>query len=174
MSGMNCPLQREETADLLLDYSARRLDTARAAMLERHMESCRECTKFRAEQTVVWDALDRWESMPVSMDFNRRLWRRIEAAAGSPWYRTLADALRRANWKPVFPLAAATLAIAGGFLLDHPGNRMPENGKDSSPVSVEGVSVTQADQLEQTLDDIQMLRQLDVANAPSGGDSKRM
>ncbi|MGA2713706.1 MAG: hypothetical protein ABSG41_11430 [Bryobacteraceae bacterium] len=164
---MDCPLQREETADLLLDYSARRLDAARAVLLERHMENCLECSKFRAEQAVVWDALDRWEPMPVSTDFNRRLWQRIDAAANAPWYRSLADSLRFANWKPVFPLAAAILAIAGGFLLDHPGKEVADPAE-----SVQGVSVTQADQLEQTLDDIQMLRQLDTANAPSGGSSK--
>ncbi len=170
---MNCPLQKEETADLLLDYSARRLDAATAAMLERHIESCPGCSEFRAEQAVVWDALDRWEPMPVSMDFNRRLWRRIDEAATAPWYRSLGDSLRLANWKPVFPMAAAILVIAGGFLLDHRGV-VERNRAAAPPAAVEGVSVTQADQLEQTLDDIQMLRLLDAANTPNGGSSKRM
>lgn len=164
---MDCPLRREETADLLLDYAARRLDAARAATLERHMENCAECRAFRMEQTVVWDALDAWEPMPVSMDFNRRLWQRIDRAGQAAWYRSLADSLRSVNWKPAFPLAAAILAIVGGFLLDHPGNRTA-----APPVPVPGVSVTQADQLEQTLDDIQMLRLLDSANAPNGNSKK--
>jgi anti-sigma factor RsiW len=159
---MDCPLKREETADLLLDYAARRLDAARAATLEHHMEDCAECRAFRMEQTAVWDALDAWEPMPVSIDFNRRLWQRIDRAGQAPWYRSLADSLRSVNWKPAFPLAAAILAIAGGFLLDHPGN------KAAAPAPVPGVSVTQADQLEQTLDDIQMLRLLDSTNAPNG------
>jgi len=167
---MSCPLQREETADLLLDYSARRLDVASVAMIERHMKSCLECSKFRAEQTVVWDALDQWEPMPVSMDFNRRLWQRVDAAANAPWYRSLADSLRFVNWKPAFPLAAAILAIAGGFLLDHPGNG--NRTAAAAAASVQGVSVTEADQLEQTLDDIQMLRQLDPVNVPGVGNSK--
>ena len=108
---MDCPLRREETADLLLDYAARRLDAARAATIERHMEDCAECRKFRMEQAVVWDALDVWEPMPVSMDFNRRLWQRIDAAEASPWYRGLMDSLRFANWKPAFSLAAAIAII---------------------------------------------------------------
>ena len=164
---MDCPLRREETADLLLDYAARRLDAARAGAIERHMDDCAECRKFRTEQTAVWDALDAWEPMPVSMDFNRRLWQRIDSAGQAPWYRSLADSLRLVNWKPVLPVAAAILAIAGGFLLDHPGNRV-----SAPPASVPGVSLTQADQLEQTLDDIQMLRLLDSANAPSGSSKK--
>jgi anti-sigma factor RsiW len=165
---MNCPLQREETADVLLDYSAGRLDAARTTMLETHMETCVECSRFRLEQTAVWDALDVWEPAPVSLDFNRRLWQRIDAAAQAPWYRKLADGWRFGNWKPVLPLTAAILVIAGGFLLDHQGNRTTTRGPD-----VPGVSVTEADQLEQTLDDIQMLHQLDSLTTPSGN-SKQM
>lgn len=164
---MICPLEREETRNLLLDYSAGRLDAARAALLDRHMENCAACQTFRLEQSAVWDALDAWEPMPVSIDFNRRLWQRIDAAANAPWHRALADSLRFASWKPVFPLAVAILVIAGGFLLDHP------NGGTVAPApAVQRVSFSEADQLEQTLDDIQLLRQLDSATA--SGDSKKM
>ena len=75
---MNCPLKRVETTDLLLEYSARRLDASRAAALGRHVEACAECSAFLAGQRAVWDALDEWEAPPVSMDFNRRLWQRID------------------------------------------------------------------------------------------------
>jgi len=159
---MNCPLRRVETTDLLLDYSARRLDAARAAALGRHVEVCAECGAFLAGQMAVWDALDEWTPPPVSMDFNRRLWQRIDRAAELPWYRSLIAALRAANWKPVFPMAAAVLVIAGGFLLDHRGERAV-----TPNAATPGVSIIEADQLEQTLDDIQLLRQLDSVT-PSG------
>ena len=159
---MKCPLQREETQDLLLEYSAGRLDAARAAMLEEHTENCAACSAFLVEQAAVWSALDVWEPMPASMDFNRRLWQRIDTAATAPWYRALVDSLRFGGWKPVFPLAAAILVIAGGFLLDHPGG----TPSVSSP-TVQGVSFSEAEQLEQTLDDIQLLRQLDSVATPS-------
>jgi hypothetical protein len=165
---MNCPLEREETADLLLEYSARRLDRARAANVERHAQNCGRCATFLEQQTEVWDALDAWEPAPVSMDFNRRLWQRIDAMSKASWFSSLADALRMANWKPVFPLAAAVLVIAGGFLLDHPGDKIAAPG-----VAVQGVSTIEADQLDQTLDDIQLLRQLDPVTAP-GGVAKQM
>jgi anti-sigma factor RsiW len=161
---MMCPLQTTET-DLLLDYSAGRLSAPDAAILERHMENCPACASFRSQQTAVWNALDLWEPETVSMDFNRRLWHRIEAAAEAPWYKNLADTLRFTNWKPVFPLTAAILVIAAGFLLDHPG-------ATTGPVS--GVSVKEADQVEQTLDDIQLLHQLDAEAQPGGGNSKSM
>ena len=171
---MICPLQREETADVLLDYSARRLDAARTLTLEQHMENCPDCALFRNEQAVVWDALDAWEPMPVSVDFNRRLWQRIDAAATACWYTRLADALRLANWKPAFPLAVAILLIAGGFLLDHPADKVAAPDVSTQGASIQDVSLTEADQLEQTLDDIQMLHQLDSVTAPAGGNSKRM
>jgi len=160
---MNCPLKRVETADLLVEYSARRLDASKAVALERHVEVCAECSAFLTGQMAVWDALDAWEPPPVSMDFNRRLWQRIDKAAELPWYRGLLGALGTANWKPVFTMAVAVLVIAGGFLLDHRGERAvtPDAGTP-------GVSIIEADQLEQTLDDIQLLRQLDSVTAPSG------
>jgi anti-sigma factor RsiW len=163
---MNCPLQKLETRDILLDYAAGRLDAVRATGLERHMAMCSRCAAFRMEQTAVWDALDAWHPAPVSMDFNRRLWHRIDAA-NVPWYRALGDSLRYSSWKPAIPLAAAVVVIATGFLLDHPGAKV-------SPVPGVSVSMTEADQVEQTLDDIQLLHQLDVATAPTGTASKRM
>ncbi len=163
---MNCPLQKPETADILLDYAAGRLDTVRASGLERHMAMCSRCAAFGTEQTAVWDALDSWHPAPVSMDFNRRLWHRIDAA-NVPWYRALAGWLRHASWKPAIPLAAAVVVVATGFLLDHPDTKV-------SPAPGVSVSVTEADQVEQTLEDIQLLHQLDLATAPNGATSKRM
>jgi anti-sigma factor RsiW len=163
---MNCPLQKPETADILLDYAAGRLDAVRVMGLERHMAICSRCAAFRMEQAAVWDALDAWHPAPVSVDFNRRLWHRIDAA-NVPWYGALAGLLRYSSWKPAIPLAAAIVVIATGFLLDHPGAKV-------SPIPGVSVSVTEADQVEQTLDDIQLLNQLDVATAANGAASKRM
>ncbi len=167
---MNCPLRSEETTDVLLDYAAGRLDTARAAMLEQHLESCSGCAAFRMEQSALWDALSQWEPEPVSIAFNRTLWQKIGAAAAAPWHRRFADAIRFGAWKPAFPLLAAVMLIAVGFVYDHPGS-----GNSSSSQSVSatlpGVSISDADQVEKTLDDIQLLRQFD---AVSSGTSKRM
>ena len=102
---MNCPLL--EQTDLLLDYTAGRLDSATAALFERHMENCTHCAAFRTEQAVLWNALDAWEPEPVSLSFNRTLWQRIDAIAAEPWYRRLIDGFRFGAWKPALPLAAA-------------------------------------------------------------------
>ena len=160
---MNCPLLSDQTADVLLDYSAGRLEPSRVVTLETHMQSCDHCVTFRREQADLWAALDTWEPEPVSVSFNRTLWHKIDlAAAGShskkPWYRNLADAVRSGAWKPAFPLGAAALVIAAGFLFDHPTR--PTNAGEPAAVILE------ADQVENTLEELQLLRQFDAASKP--------
>lgn len=162
---MICPLESEQM-DLLLDDASGRLarrglDEATMTALASHMETCPACMAFRRDQKAVWEALDLWQPEPVSAEFNRQLWQRIDAVAAAPWYKALADSLRF-GCKPLVPLAAAVLMIIGGFLLDHP--------KATAPSPAGGVSIIEADQVEQTLDDIQLLRQLDTVPAP--GNSK--
>jgi hypothetical protein len=154
---MNCPLHSEESAGILLDYTARRLDEVGTAMLERHMASCAQCAVFRDQQAAVWNALDAWEATPVSTDFNRTLWARIDAAEAAPWYVRLGHLLQLGSWKPVAPLAVAALVIATGFLMDHPSG----GSHTTIPGQTAAVSVAEADQVEQTLDDIQLLYQFE-------------
>jgi hypothetical protein len=54
---MNCPLQVPEDAQVLLDYGARKLDAARTATLEHHLEICPSCREFVAGQLALWEAL---------------------------------------------------------------------------------------------------------------------
>ena len=158
---MNCPIRSEETADILLAYTARRLDPAKTALLEEHMNGCSQCAEFRAGQELVWQALDAWEAPVVTPDFNRRLYQRIEADAASPWYKRLFNT-PLSMWKPAIPLAAACLLVVAGFVLDHP---VSTPAPSTSPVH--RVTVPEAEQVESALDDLQLLRQLD-SSATSG------
>jgi len=165
---MDCPLKSETTLDVLLDHSAGKLDRVSAARLEQHKLVCAECSAFLAGQTDLWQTLDAWEPAPIAADFNRRLWQRIDTEAAAPWYRKLADALRMGVWKPALPLTAAVLLVTAGFMLDH-----PSAGPASSVTQTAGASIIDADQVEKTLDDIQLLRQLD-ASAGEANSSKTM
>ncbi|HVW86936.1 MAG TPA: hypothetical protein VHB50_19755 [Bryobacteraceae bacterium] len=166
---MKCPLKSDATLDLLLDYSAGRLDRARSAMLESHMAACEECAAFRVEQGVLWEALDAWQPAPASADFNRRLWSRIEMASRGPWYRWLADFSPARVWMRACAVAAIALLLVAGLMLEHSGRLAPHRN-----MRVNGVSITEADQLERTLDDIQLLRQVDAPAAAESGDSRTM
>jgi anti-sigma factor RsiW len=145
----HCP-----TEDVLLDYVAGALAGAQLAEFERHSRECSRCDALVASQAVVWRSLDEWKPEPVSAGFNRELWRRIDADAAAPsWWAGLHF------WKQVAPLAVVLALVVTGFLMDrhsHPAA--------STPAAV-AVSASEADQLEQALDDLQLLEAVDTASA---------
>ncbi len=164
-----CPLKshgvnEHEDIDVLLDYSAGKLDPSRSVPLAKHLAVCPDCSLFLSAQTDLWQTLDVWEPEPVSLDFNRRLWRKIDAANAAPWYRKLAESLRMGAWKPALPLTAAVFLVAAGFMMDHQTSVSMTPGA----VNGSGVTVTEAEQVEKTLDDMQLLIQLE---ASAGNDS---
>ena len=159
---MNCPINDENSADVLIDYTAGRLDQLTISLVEQHVAICATCARFVREQDAVWKALDAWEPEVLSTGFNRRLWSRIDALEAAPWHTRVAHWLRFADWKPAFPLAAAIVIIGAGFFFDH-ANTSAARGVPGIP----GVSVGDVEQVEQTLDDIQLLRQFNSLSAPS-------
>ncbi len=149
---MECPVQSREHADVLLAYCARRLDPETAAVLERHMEDCAACRAFGEAQRAVWSALDAWEAMAVSEDFNRRLYRRIDQEErASFWLRWVRPWLGL-RWRPALSLAAASAAVVAAFLVQAP---------QSAPRPTE-TEIVDAEQVERALDDLDMLRQLNL------------
>jgi anti-sigma factor RsiW len=167
-----CPLIAEPNGiqmDLLLEYSAGRLDPAQSAALERHMAVCGGCAAFRAEQGALWSVLDEWEPEPVSLDFNRRLWQRLDGSAAAPWFRRFAHAWRYGAWKPAIPLAAAVLVVTTAFMMDHRESATIRSAGGSSA----GASVVEVEQVERALDDIQLLKQFDTT-VTEAGSSKTM
>jgi len=149
---MKCPIETRDNAEVLLDYCARKLDPDRAATLERHIRICPACREFADSQRAVWNALDAWEALPVSPDFDRRLYARIEREVS--WWDRLLRPFRPLLVRQGLPVAAgACLAIMAGILLDRSGD-VPV-GAEAQSVQVEAVP---ADQLENALDDMELLR----------------
>jgi hypothetical protein len=154
---MNCPLQVPEDAQVLLDYGARKLDAARTAILEGHLEICPSCREFALGQRALWETLDTWEAAPVSRDFDRRLYRRIEQEVS--WWQALLHAFRPGTARPSLfrrglPVAAAAfLLVVAGLLIEQPADSPPPI-KDRA--KVESV---QPEQVEQALDAMEMLHE---------------
>ena len=147
---MNCPIETQENREWLLEYSAGRLDRERAAIVERHIEACPACARFVGEQRVVWDALGRWDTPELGADFNRQLYQRIDQAKKSSWLPRLFHPL----WRPLVPVAALCLLIVAGVMLHTPATRLnPERTR---------AETVEPEQVERTLDDLQMLRELAV------------
>lgn len=153
---MSCPRDRSE---LLVDYCAGRLEPGAAADLARHLARCEACRDFTERQSAVWNSLDLWEPRPVSPDFDRRLYERIEAGERAPWWsRLVRPAL--ADIRPALSLALASVIVLAALLVHPIRHAAPVPEK----VRVETVD---ADRLERALEDVEMLRQLSVAQPDS-------
>ena len=104
---MKCPIETRESAELLLEYCARKLDPESTAILQQHIAICPACREFADGQRALWDALDVWETTPVSADFDRRMYSRIAQEVG--WWDRLVRPFRPLL---VLILCAAAFAAA--------------------------------------------------------------
>ena len=155
---MRCPIETDENAEILLAYCARRLDPETKAILERHMAVCPACRSFQEGQQTVWEALDAWDTPPVSADFDRKLYQRIETEGGPSWWQRLVSPFQPMLIRQGLPLAAAAcLLVMAGMIAQRPREPI-------APVHtvVRGETVP-AEQVERTLDDIELLRDFTVA-----------
>ena len=154
---MNCPMESREHAQWLLDYRAGKLEPELAARLEEHIATCGACEEFARGQRAVWEALDGWEAAPVSADFDRRLYRRIEAQVS--WWDLLIRPFR-SPFRAVTPrgilaaTAAACLLLTAGALLQQPA-MLPA----PAPTDMAQVDTVQPEQVERTLDAMEMLNE---------------
>lgn len=174
---MNCPLEIRENAQVLLDYGTRKLDEERTAILGRHIEICPACQEFAAGQRALWEALDSWEADPVSQDFDRRLYRRIEQEVS--WWDLLVRPFRPLMVRNLMgqnqmvrrglpAAAAACLLVMAGVLIELPvGSSLPLPQRDTA--QMESV---QPEQVEQALDAMEMLSEFSHHVRNDGQESK--
>lgn len=152
---MNCPFRNrnEDEIDIPLDFAAGRLDASRAALFSRHAQTCNDCSVFLREQGQVWGALDEFSAPALTVNFTPGLWRKIDAAALSEtWFTRFRDAMREGIWRPAIALAAAAAFMVTGFVYDHRASALT-------------VSVAEAEQLQHTLEDLQLLQSLNASAA---------
>jgi len=145
------------TAELLLDYCARKLNPESTAILERHFEICPSCRSFAEGQRAVWKALDsyaEWDAPPVSADFDGRLYERIEKLDRAvPWWDVLVRPFRVLTaHRGIAAGAAACLLIAAGVLIEQ--RPLPQVEPVKPTVAVVDV---QPEQVEQALNEMDML-----------------
>jgi hypothetical protein len=167
---MNCPLHVNEGAEILLDYCSQRMDPDRAAEFRLHVADCVDCKQVVEAQESVWNALDAYEAVPVSMDFDRKLWARIDSEDAQTWWER---ALTRVvggpaigwsnylfNWKPMLAGVTACAAIAGVMFVTMPATHLPDPGDPNQKL---------VRQVESALDDIDMLNQVGVIETTGPG-----
>jgi hypothetical protein len=130
---MKCPLQFEESSELIVGYGARTLDPDTAIAFERHVGCCAACREAAALQRAVWTALDEWHALPVSPDFDQRLSARIAETKTRAWWL----------WRLLVPITAC-VALAAVLLVRQPAATPPP------PI----------EQVQHALDDMDLLNQL--------------
>jgi anti-sigma factor RsiW len=149
---MKCPMEAQENAELLLDYAAGKLKAGVRTQMELHVAACPACREFSGGQQTVWQALEEWEPADVSMDFDRRLYARIEQNV--PWWTRLLQPLNPLFRHSVPIAAAAGLVIMAGLLMNRPA-AMPV-APSSQSAQVEAL---QPDQLQSALEEMETLRE---------------
>jgi hypothetical protein len=150
---MKCPTETPQSVELLLALTANRLDGPQAAAMAEHAAACPACRAFTAAQDAVWESLDAWEAPPVSADFDRRLYQRIEEQV--PWWDRLLRPLRPLVFNRAMPIAgAAGLLVAVGLWIEQPGAvpvpPVPESAQ---------MEAIPPDQAQHALEEMDLMRQ---------------
>jgi len=161
---MNCPMESGEYSGILLDYAAGKLNAAARLQIEHHIETCPACREYAGTQQNVWQALEDWDPAEVSLDFDRRLYTRIERDV--PWWQRFMLPLNPLFRHSVPIAAAAGLVIMAGLIMNRPA------GVTAVPAQTTAqVEALQPDQLESALADMEMLRQFNQL-VPDSADPK--
>ncbi len=142
---MGCPID-------VVAYAARTLAPEQEAALERHLELCAKCRELAVAQRAVWSALDAWAPMPVSSNFDERLFQCIEMDRQGAWWRRWLPV--NWSWRPAVPAAVACAALIAAFLVKSPVLRPAAHAPHQAGPQIE--------QVEHALDDMEMLGQLGV------------
>jgi len=165
---MECPnnYDNETRGELIAGYIAGSLTPEEHVEFDRHLSSCKLCADAAAVQQAVWNALDEWQAVPVSDTFDARLYERIAEDAASAWWRRL----MHMDWhwvvRPAMPLAAACAALTLAFFVHQPAAPPAAHSQDGRNVSIE--------QVERALDDMDMLRQVNLAAPSDAAQSRSM
>ena len=150
---MRCPIETQEQAELLAFHS-RKLGATRNALLEDHVKTCAACQEYVSGQRAVWESLDAWEAPPVSADFDRRLYQRIQAEVS--WWDLLMRPFRPLVFRQGLPIAAtAGLLLAAGLMLQRPAEVPPSAVPQSAQVEAWA-----PEQAQHALDEMEMMREL--------------
>jgi anti-sigma factor RsiW len=167
---MRCPLQDEEFASILLEYCDRTLAPDVAASLERHFEVCGACRESIEAQRAVWAALDEFKPESISAGFDEEVLSRVARERRPGAGRLLAwpdFSVRR-----VLPVAAAAMVLMAVGLFH--GRLAPSAGEvEDSTRFMKSDLIVDVEQVDSTLDDIEMLRQMGLASA-GAGDSRQL
>jgi anti-sigma factor RsiW len=162
---MRCPIETQESVDVLLEYASGKLDATRTEILEQHLRECAACREFSEGQKAVWIALDRFEAPPVSAGFDRALYQRIDREVS--WWDLLLRPFRPLLLRQGLPLAAAIGLLIVAGVIERPAAVAPA----PVPVSAQ-LDVVPPEQAEHALQEMEMMREFNLLVHPDASDPK--
>lgn len=151
---MRCPIQADKP-EVLLDYCSRKLSPEAELSVGSHLTLCPECMSVVQAQWEVWEVLNGWEPDEVSSDFDERLFARIDDQRR--WWRFR-------TWKPLSIAAACATALLAALLFNPEPAREPA-ASGTAVTDSSRIETLEPEQLERTLEDMEMLRQLSGSRA---------
>lgn len=179
---MNCPVQKSENAELVLDYFSRQLAPEIQADLERHIENCADCQEVFAAQRAVWNALDLLEedtaALRVSEEFDWNLKQKIAQEDKSGWMTRTWNrwfASEPLAWRPVHSMGMAMSALVLGAAIFVPWNASDRgvSTANNSGSNDEQFITAEVERIETALEDLEMLSVLNSVK-PEPTDQKKM
>lgn len=162
---MKCYSKTPAGSALLFAYHAKTLDQVKAANLVLHVNSCPECQSTCAAQAAIWDALEVWETPPVSIDFDRRLYQRIQETDSRSFANRVRDLFASCFARPALPLALVSGLFIAGFLVDVRVQSVPPAPAIPVGNSLHSAPSIDANQVKIALEDLQLLHELDQDEA---------
>ncbi len=155
---MSCPANDRRGSERFLSYAAGVMSVAERAAFESHIADCPDCRRIAEEQKRVWSALDVLAAPEIPSNFDDKLYARIAAEERSPWWQSLLHPGFSFRLSAAAPVAAACAALAVMLVM-----RTPQPAPAPVPPAPATATMQQnldPNQVEQTLDDLDMLRQL--------------
>jgi anti-sigma factor RsiW len=162
---MECPLETRQDREILVAYSSRALNGDDTQRLETHLKTCSACSEFVRGQRAVFEALDAWEAPPVPVDFDRRVYARIERE-GSWWQRMRFGMSIPWLYRALLPLTTVAALVVLGVVLERPSPHRAQ----PQPATAE--AALQPDQVVSALDEMEVIDQFNHLMKPDSAPSK--
>ena len=162
---MICPQESAGNAEYLLDYVAGKLNADTRSQFELHLAACASCREFAGGHQTVWQALDTFEPASISLDFDRKLYARIDQQPVSWWKRFT---------QPVFQHALPIGAVAGVMVMAGLFLSRPEANPVEPSTKMAQVETMPTEQLENALNDMEMLRDFHTLVASENNSQQKM
>ena len=171
-------MDRDKVIEMILDPDRRPAEgSAEHQAFLAYLAKSPECRAMYEQQEALWEALDLWEPIEPSAEFDQRLYQRIErsrengiaAAWGWPSRPLEWITAARSSAGPSLAWTLAALLLVASGIVSYQPRSGPDGVAARAPRLVEAEFV---EQIDQTLDDIEMLADFEALVLEAGGQGK--